>query len=278
MPNQPIRLTPQLHGKIWGSTALEPWFAAPAEPIGEVWYTAAPPLPLLPKMIFTRERLSVQVHPNDIQARSRGLSNGKTEMWHVLRAAPGATIGLGFRRKLKKDEVRQAALSGAIEELIEWIPVRAGDTVFTPAGTVHALGAGLVICEIQQTSDTTYRLYDYGRPRELHLDEALTVADLGPAAERPFSTAPLGDGELRRLVNCQYFTTELLAASNEVLLPGPRQQFRLIFVIEGTGVIAGLPYRAGDCWLLPDTAGEVRLQPMTPSRFLRTGPPPRRGR
>lgn len=263
---------------MWGSLELEPWFPAPAAPVGEVWYSYNPPLPLLPKLIFTRERLSIQVHPDDAQARARGLANGKTEMWHVLRAEPDAVIGLGFRRELTRHEVRDAARSGVIEELIEWIPVRAGDTVFVPAGTVHAIGAGLTICEIQQNSDTTYRLYDYGRPRELHLEEALAVASLGPPAHRPQPAGDLRGGDLKQLISCPYFTADLLAASREVLLTGPRRMFRLLLVLEGRGGIAGQPYRPGDCWLLPETAGEVRVEPLAPSRFLRAGPPLRRGR
>lgn len=257
---------------------MEPWFAAPKAPLGEVWWTAEPELTLLPKLLFTEERLSVQVHPDDRQARARGLMNGKTEMWHVLRADPGAVIGLGFKRALTKDEARAAALSGAIEELMEWIPVEAGDTVLTPAGTVHALGAGLVICEIQQTSDTTYRLYDYGRGRELHMEEALSVADLGPAQYRPEPAGVVRDGEMKKLVSCRYFVTELLVASREVLLAGPRNPYRLLVVLEGAGVMAGQPYRAGECWYLPAEAGEVRIEPLSRSRFLRTGPPVRRGR
>lgn len=278
MPEPPVRLRAEFRARVWGSTRLAPWFPPPPEAIGEVWYLAEPPLPLLPKLLFTSERLSVQVHPDDLQAHARGLANGKTEMWHVLRAEPGATIGLGFKCRLSKEEARKAALSGAIEELLDWIPVQAGDTVFTPAGTVHALGAGLVVCEIQQNSDTTYRLYDYGRPRELHLEEALAVADLGPAKHRPVPLAGLADGELKRLVNCPYFVTDLLATSGEVLLAGPRNPFRLLMVLEGAGVIAGQPYRAGECWLLPANAGGVLVRALEPTRFLRSGPPPRRGR
>lgn len=246
--------------------------------MGEVWYQATPPLSLLPKLLFTTARLSVQVHPDDLQARARGLGNGKTEMWHVLRAEPGAAIGLGFKRQVTKQEAREASLSGAIEQLIDWIPVQAGDTVFTPAGTVHALGAGLVVCEIQQNSDTTYRLYDYGRPRELHPEEALAVADLGPARHRPVPAGKLRDGELKRLLSCPYFVTDLLVCSREVLLAGSRDLYRLLMVLEGAGVLGGQPYRAGECWLLPAGVGEVLVRPTKPSRFLRSGPPPRRGR
>jgi mannose-6-phosphate isomerase len=278
LPEQPVRLKAQFHEKVWGSKRVEPWCAVPAAPLGEVWWTAEPRLPLLPKLLFTEDRLSVQVHPDDRQARARGLMNGKSEMWHVLRADAGAVIGLGFKRTLTKEEAREAALSGAIEELMEWIPVAAGDSIYAPAGTVHALGAGLVICEIQQNSDTTYRLYDYGRPRELHLEEALSVADLGPARYRPESAGVVKDGELKKLVSSPYFVTELLVTSREVLLAGPRNPYRLLVVLEGGGVIQGQPYRAGECWYLPAEAGEVRIDPLVASRFLRTGPPVRRGR
>src|SRR5262249_46670605 len=140
--------------------------------IGEVWFST-PELPILVKFLFTTENLSVQVHP------SGECGVGKTEMWHILRAAEGASIALGFRDTVTPAWARAAAESGEILEMLRWYPVRAGETYFTPAGTVHAIGAGIALCEIQQHSDITYRLYDYGRPRELHLEEGLAVSDFG---------------------------------------------------------------------------------------------------
>ena len=114
------------------------------------------------KLLFTSERLSVQVHPDDGEDGPRG----KTEMWHILEAEPGAAIALGFREPITRERLREATRTGEIERLLNWMPVKAGETYFTPAHTVHAIGAGIVLCEIQQNSDVTYRLWDYGRPRE----------------------------------------------------------------------------------------------------------------
>ena len=144
--------------KVWGTPETEPWYPRGSGKIGEVWFEALEEPRLLIKFLFTSEKLSVQVHPPD---SAKG--PGKTEMWHVLRAAPDARVALGFERPVTADEARAAAVSGEIERLLRWYPAKAGDTFFVPAGTVHAIGAGLVLCEIQQYSDVTYRLYDYGR-------------------------------------------------------------------------------------------------------------------
>src|SRR5262249_13298778 len=141
------------------------------------------------KFLFTSERLSIQVHPDDPAARAAGHPRGKDEAWLVLGADAGATIGLGLTHAVSREALRAAALDGSVEGLIDWRPVQTGDCFYSPAGTIHALGAGLTVLEIQQNLDLTYRLYDYGRPRELHLDEALAVADLSPGrgagAEEP---------------------------------------------------------------------------------------------
>jgi mannose-6-phosphate isomerase len=175
-----VKLARHYVEKPWGRTELPPIFdAAKSKRIGEVWFSGDPDLPLLAKYIFTSERLSIQVHPNDEQAQARGLNQGKNECWYILDADPGATIGLGLKREASADELRSAALDGSIEALIEWRPVSAGDFYFVPAGTIHAIGGGISLLEFQQNSDVTYRLYDYGRPRELHLDDAIAVAQRG---------------------------------------------------------------------------------------------------
>jgi mannose-6-phosphate isomerase len=175
-----VKLARHYVEKPWGRAELPPMFDAPKlERIGEVWFSGDPDLPLLAKYIFTSERLSIQVHPNDQQARSRGLAQGKNECWYILEADPGATIGLGLNCEVSADELRSAALDGSIEALIDWRPVSAGDFYFVPAGTIHAIGGGISLLEFQQNSDVTYRLYDYGRLRELHLDDAVAVARRG---------------------------------------------------------------------------------------------------
>jgi mannose-6-phosphate isomerase len=170
--------------KPWGRTHLPPMFDAPGgKRIGEVWFTGAGEQPLLVKYLFTSERLSIQVHPDDEQARERGLARGKSECWTILDAEPGSSLGLGLKLEVSSDELRAAALDGSIEELMDWRPVRAGDFFMVPAGTIHAVGAGISLLEFQQNSDVTYRLYDYGRPRELHLDDGIAVARSEPYPE-----------------------------------------------------------------------------------------------
>jgi mannose-6-phosphate isomerase len=161
---------------VWGTPDLLPWYPASEKKIGEVWFEAD--LPLLVKFVFTSERLSVQVHPNDEFAVANENSRGKTEMWYVMRADPGARLAIGFRESITREQLRESALSGEIEQMLNWIEVQAGDAFFIPAGTVHSIGGGLALCEVQQYSDITYRLYDYGRPRELHLDKAIQVSSV----------------------------------------------------------------------------------------------------
>nr|WP_246448624.1 class I mannose-6-phosphate isomerase [Novosphingobium flavum] len=165
--------------KPWGRDVLPPPFEAPAgERIGEIWFEPPELLPgLLVKYIFASEALSVQVHPSDAQTEAMGLGHqGKEECWLVIAAEPGAVLGIGFREEVSGEQMRAAALDGSIEELMAWHPVKAGDFFYIPANTVHAIGAGVSLIEVQQNSDITYRLYDYGRPRELHLDAGIAVA------------------------------------------------------------------------------------------------------
>ncbi|MEA3017309.1 MAG: mannose-6-phosphate isomerase [Sphingomonadales bacterium] len=176
-----LRLKPRRVEKVWGRRDLgEPFrdVAADAEPVGEIWFEAPPgrEAPLLVKYLFTSERLSIQVHPDEAMAKADGAACGKDEAWLVLSAEPGATIGLGLTRKVGRDALREAALDGSIETLVDWRPVRAGDVFYSPAGTVHSIGAGLRLIEVQQNVDFTYRLYDYGRPRQLHLEKAVAAA------------------------------------------------------------------------------------------------------
>lgn len=177
--------------KPWGKTDLRPWSERGHDgaPIGEVWFqraeTNAPEPALLLKLLFTDEALSIQVHPDDAFAKIVGLPHGKTEAWYILSAEPGAKIALGLKRELTASQLRAAIGDGALPDLVRWQDVRADDTVLVKAGTIHAIGAGLVIAEIQQRSDATFRLFDYGRSRELHLDGAVGAAIAGPSAPQP---------------------------------------------------------------------------------------------
>ena len=184
MPDGAIALTPRGIEKPWGSPTLPAALQRHARGArtGEIWFE--PPdgaaADLLVKMLFTTERLSVQVHPCDDRAAQIGLPCGKDEAWYVLAADPGATIGVGITRPMTTAELAAAARDGSIVDLMEWREVVAGDVLYVPAGTIHALGGGLQLVEIQQPLDVTYRLYDYGRPRELHLDDGLAAATIAP--------------------------------------------------------------------------------------------------
>ncbi|KPF74788.1 mannose-6-phosphate isomerase [Blastomonas sp. AAP25] len=179
----PMKLTTRQVAKPWGRADIPaPFTNTGPDRIGEIWFEAedAAPLALMVKYIFTSEKLSIQVHPGHAYARTIGLSGGKEECWLVLDAEPGATLGIGLVRDLSGDELRAAALDGSIEQLLAWHPVARGDFFYIPAGTIHAIGAGLSLIEIQQNADVTFRLYDYGRPRELHLDQSIAVANAAP--------------------------------------------------------------------------------------------------
>ena len=179
--------------KPWGIVDLRPWSNArhDGSPIGEICYErpdrAAIDSSLLLKLLFTNQPLSIQVHPDDAFAHSMGLPSGKTEAWYVLSAAPEAKVGLGLKQRLTPQQLRTAIDDGSISDLVVWHAVSPDDVIFVPAGTIHAVGAGLVIAEIQQRSDATFRLFDYGRKRELHIERAIAVADAGPA---DFRVAP----------------------------------------------------------------------------------------
>jgi mannose-6-phosphate isomerase len=232
------RLTPRFVPKVWGSKHLEPWYPDSTEKIGEVWFESDPKPPLLIKLLFTTEALSVQVHPE-----------GKTEMWHILAAEPGAKIAAGFREPISAERLRESALSGEIEKLLEWHQARPGDTFFIPVGTVHAIGAGLTLCEIQQHSDTTYRLFDYARPRELHLEEGARVSHLGPHAARQSAR----DGVL---VSCPFFTTEKIRLEGRARV----EAGRMIVVLDGELTIGGQKTRAGEAWHADGGAVELHGQ------------------
>lgn len=167
------KLPTRIVDKPWGRTNIDPMFGAdPERKVGEIWFEPPQGLELgvMAKYLFTSERLSVQVHPDDKVARSRGHTNGKDECWLILDTEPGAELGIGTIRPVGDEELMKAALDGSIVDLVDWRHPKTGDFFYNPAHTVHALGAGLTVLEIQQPIDLTYRLYDYGRPRELHLD------------------------------------------------------------------------------------------------------------
>lgn len=252
-------LQPRRVERVWGPRDLPAWApgaAAGNEPVGEIWFEErnGADHELLVKLLFTAERLSIQVHPNDAAALAIGHKRGKDEAWLVLDAEPGAVIGLGLRHEVPRDELRAAARSGAIEQLIAWRPVKAGDVYYSPAGTVHAIGAGLTIVEFQQNLDLTYRLYDYGRRRELHLDEGVAVAE-----PRPWRPAPepsvIGTGR-ELLHRGGAFVLERWAGDAARTLDGGGESVLIVPVRDG-GEIDGQPLKLGNVLRLD---GATRLE------------------
>jgi len=172
------QLATKIVEKPWGRIGIDPRFHVDSNrQVGEIWFEspAGRVLDVMVKYLFTTERLSVQVHPDDATARERGYPRGKDECWIVLDAEENAEIGIGTVRDFAPKELLAAARDGSIVDMIDWRRPKKGDFIYNPAGTIHAIGPGLTVLEIQQAVDLTYRLYDYGRPRELHLAEAAEV-------------------------------------------------------------------------------------------------------
>jgi len=248
---EPFRLKPWFSERVWGRQTLQPWYAETGtkERVGEAWLTGpqcvvetglfegetlaevgeelGAEFPLLVKILFPEEKLSVQVHPDDAQARALGETRGKTECWYVLEAVPGATVALGLKDGVGPKELAASVDDGTMESLMQHVPVVVGDMLFVDAGTVHAIGPGVVLLETQQTSDVTYRLYDYGRPRELHLEKGLQVMRSKTAAGK---IAPKKMDGFTRLIEQEYFVVDRFdVGSGEVTL-----------TLDGAGCLVGL--------------------------------------
>lgn len=231
----------------WGRTRLPAPFVAPqGQRIGEVWYEPPAALEqLLVKYIFTSQALSVQVHPSDAQAPAG--HRGKEECWFVLAAESDAKLGIGFKRDLGAEAMRAAALDGSIEHLLDWHPVQAGDFFYIPAGTVHAIGAGITLIEVQQNSDITYRLYDYGRPRELHLDDAIAVAR-GEVYPRVLHQQVAETGAAK-LVDGPHFRLDRLDGIPDAEVVGRYGGPLLVIPLNGTADVGGALVKGGECAL-----------------------------
>jgi mannose-6-phosphate isomerase len=248
--------------KPWGVKHLPAPFKAPGghDQVGEIWFEPPAALPqLLIKYIFTSDNLSVQVHPNDTQTLLKGLGKqGKEECWLVIATEPGAQLGIGFTRHVGPDEMRKAALDGSIEQLMVWHDVKPGDFFYIPANTVHAIGKGITVMEVQQNSDITYRLYDYGRPRELHLDDSIAVAkgekyDLGRWHRH------LDEGESAWLVDGPYFRLDRVAGEpGSDVVARYEQGGLMVAPLKGAIMVDGSEVSPGGC-ALASSFGAIRF-------------------
>ncbi|OAP29289.1 MULTISPECIES: class I mannose-6-phosphate isomerase [unclassified Sphingobium] len=250
------RLVAQAIEKPWGRTGISSHIVSDSgeRRIGEIWFSSETErdLPLLVKYIYTSENLSIQVHPNDEQARARGLAGGKSECWYILDAEPSAQLGIGLKHEISSEELGKAALDGSIERLLDWKPVKAGSFYYIAAGTVHAIGKGVTLIEVQQNNPITYRLYDYGRPRELHLEQALFISKAEPY-NLPERIVPITAEECLVSGFDEPFILDMIQAKAGTVrrLDGELMWF---IPLTGYGLIDGNPWKAGECWLIENSA------------------------
>lgn len=309
----PLLMRPQFHERVWGARSLAPIYPdlATSAPVGEAWLTgedckvANGPLsgrtlgelthefvqeltgdalpspsrfPLLIKFLFPRDKLSVQVHPDDDGARDLGEPCGKTECWYVLDAEPGAQIGLGLKPGTTKKEVENAIHEVRMEQLLNWIDVRRGDMIYVDAGTVHAIGPGSIIVETQQNSDTTFRLYDYGRPRELHIDQGLRATkEQTRAGKVPPGRSVSEKGKTQcNLLSSPCFLVDKFALKKPWQFQRPGHARRSVWCLtatSGCGVVehagsAPVTFAAGEAVVVPACVEKFILRPQWDLEFL----------
>ena len=242
--------------------------------------------PLLLKFLFPHEKLSVQVHPDDEAARRVGQPCGKTECWYVVHARPGAQIGLGLKPGVTREQFAQSIQDARAEELLNWVNVYPGEMIYVTGGTVHTLGPGAIIVETQQQSDTTYRLYDYGRPRELHLKEGLAVIKEKVSSGKVIRPAPtnLNGGANRRapLIASPYFAVDMFELkqphSFRTKDESGKRSVQILVAVEGCGVVEAdgaepVTLARGDAVVVPAAVGEFQVRPQWSVEFLKASVP-----
>jgi mannose-6-phosphate isomerase len=216
--------------------------------------------PVLIKLIDAKDNLSVQVHPSDDYALKNEGEYGKTEMWYVVDCEPGACLYYGFKKEISADEFKERIHNNTLLEVLNKVPVSRGDCFFIESGTIHAIGAGILIAEVQQNSNTTYRVYDYGRvgadgnPRELHIEKAVAVTNLCPPAAPVLNLKKSGN-----LSSCKYFTTDLLCLDGKDKINADEKSFVSVLAVSGEGEICGEHFSAGDSFFLPAGFGETEI-------------------
>jgi mannose-6-phosphate isomerase len=308
--------------RIWGARSLAPIYPDKTnlpEPIGEAWLTgpeskietgplqgtinqawqrmppewrgtdfasqpASAQFPLLVKFLFPVDQLSIQVHPGDAYAKQNEAAGatGKTEMWHAVSANPDATLLLGLVPEVDREKFKLAIKQGGLETFFERLPVSTGDTFYVPPGTPHTIGAGVILCEVQQNSDLTYRLYDFHRvdaranPRQLHIEKGLAVIDFdhrngGKVA--PVALPSTNGTKKSLLVACPYFATERWDSSAQHRTNSDPARFELLVILGGSGSIqwsgGSCSYRQGECWFIPANLGEFSVAPESETSILR---------
>jgi mannose-6-phosphate isomerase len=322
---RPARLEPQFVPRIWGARNLAPLFPEQhslREPVGEAWLTgneclfadgpfagerlgdvwprmgtewigkraqSDKPFPILAKFLFPEDKLSVQVHPDDDYAARNEAAGGvgKTEMWYVVSARPGAEVRVGLKPEVNAEGLHRAIADNSAEDLLERIPVRAGDAVFVPSGTVHTIGPGMVLCEVQQNSDITYRVFDFlrlgpdGQPRELHIKKAFDVIRFGKQQGGKVALARKNTraGGAVVLVDCPYFSVVKFAFSEPRELGDSDGRLELIIVLEGKGTLrtqpgdASIEYARAQAWLVPSALRGRSYEPKEPTTILSVSVP-----
>jgi mannose-6-phosphate isomerase len=320
------RIEPIFSPRLWGVRSLAPFFPEKTnlqEPVGEAWLTGTEcriangpfagkllgeswrsmpvewrgahltgysGFPVLVKFLFPNDELSIQVHPDDVYAakyEQAAGGRGKTEMWHIVSALPGAQIMLGLKPGVTKQDFLKAIANHTVAELLVHHVVQPGDTYFVSAGTQHAIGPGMVICEVQEYSDLTYRVYDFGRldssgkPRELHIEKALEVTNFGSAVRGKLPPLALHspDANKHLLAACDYFATERWDCRKTTFIESDPQHFQLIVILEGAGKLydseVAFEYRQGETWFLPANLPVTLLQPAAQTSLLRIFVPDR---
>jgi mannose-6-phosphate isomerase len=271
-------------GEAWSGMPVE-WTGTQIERTGTVVNSS---FPLLAKFIFAEEKLSVQVHPDDDYAsrheRAAG-GRGKTEMWYAVNARPGADVLAGLKSDVTLESLKRAIASGTAEDCLDRISLASGDAVFVPAGTVHTIGPGLVLCEIQEHSDLTYRVYDYdrrdanGRARELHIDKAFQVIRFGKQKGGKIEPFRIERGSVTEtyLVVCPHFAVEIWEFKKPLLASTFPEYFELWIILDGSGTIRWgrerTPYGPAQAWLIPAALGEYEIAPETSTSLLRAHVP-----
>lgn len=298
MKMQPIKLKPAFKDYIWGGTRLRDDYKMESDmsPLAEAWVLSCHPdgesvaaegehegktlreiidllgkeclgnnaqhfpfFPILIKLIDAKQSLSVQVHPSDEYALKNENQFGKTEMWYVVDCDEGACLYYGFKNDISREEFKKRIDDNTLTDVLNEVPVKKGDCFFITAGTIHAIGAGILIAEIQQNSNCTYRVYDFGRlgadgkPRELHIDKALAVT------ERTAPTIPFGKPQKATLASCEYFTAIHHEVKGEKVLTVGEDSFAALLCVDGRVTVDGVALSAGECAFIPAYYGEVTL-------------------